>query len=620
MSSLYLFDCATGKLRRGQMFPLTVGNTAECGCRLTMEAQILGCFMQRNGQCVFYPRAQYKVNGVATSSSMEMQPGTLYMMSGAKGLFAVMYDEHDTLAATIQNANAEQWHYFDAAKNSWVGPYSKGQFSAFAGALSPEAWVMMGGLYSCMCRFEEFMEMAAFATGVVAMPTPPMQPVAAVGAIPQAQPAMQPIAAPATAPETYPEKEESHATPHVDEESGRYLCPTCWLRFDAGDVMNIANHPDLMGDPVLGRDAMLRFFATRFNAKGQALDDRGMPCMHYACPHCRRKLPPHFMELKHHIFSIIGAPSAGKSYYLASLVHEMEYTMGPQFGLGWQDASPTDNSMLNDVKNRLFSAESPEDAYLSKTDLEGALYEEFHRHGRLVKLPRPFVYSLSRPGSTSSPTSLVFYDNAGEHFEPGRNSEDSPGAGHVAVASGLFFLFDPVTNRAFRKMSSGKDDPQLTTDTRHMDQQNIIMSETYTRIADMLNLGPGVRLDVPFAVMLGKCDLWEDALAVRYPDAKLLPCYDKGRVIQRNVKANSDLLRRFMMEINPSLCMSAENISSNVRYFAVSPLGCPPVRFTDPEDGVEKIGPDPDRINPRYVCDPTLWVLSVIAPQLVPSV
>lgn len=618
MSSLYLFDCAAGKLRRGQMFPLNVGNTADCACRLTMEAQLVGCFMQRNGQCTFYPRVPYRVNGENTSSSMELQSGTVYLMSVAKGLFAVMYDETDTLGATFQNANADQWHYFDATKNSWVGPYSMGQFSSLVGSLSADSWVMMGGLYSCMCHYGEFLEMASFAAGAVAVPAPTPMPVAAA---PVAQPTAAVEPAPAAVPAAYPEEEDNAAdTPHIDEDSGRYLCPTCWLRFDAGDVMNIANHPDLMGDPVLGRDAMLRFFATRFNAKGQALDDKGMPCMHYACPHCRRKLPPHFMELKHHIFSIIGAPSAGKSYYLASLVHEMEYTMGPQFGLGWKDASPTDNSMLNDVKNRLFSAESPADAYLSKTDLEGALYEEFYRHGRMVKLPRPFVYSLSKPGTAEPPTSLVFYDNAGEHFEPGRNSEDSPGAGHVAVASGLFFLFDPVTNRAFRKMSSGKDDPQLTTDSRHMDQQNIIMSETYARIVDTLNLGPGVRLDVPFAVMLGKCDLWEDALAERYPDAKLLPCFEKGRVIQRNVKANSDLLRRFLMDINPALCTGAESISSNVRYFAVSPLGCPPVRFTDPLDGVDKIGPDPDKIAPRYVCDPTLWVLSVIAPHLVPSV
>ena len=44
-----------------------------------------------------------------------------------------------------------------------------------------------------------------------------------------------------------------------------------------------------------------------------ALDALGLPCPDLACPHCRRKLPPGFLDVPHHIFSMVGAPSAGKS-------------------------------------------------------------------------------------------------------------------------------------------------------------------------------------------------------------------------------------------------------------------------------------------------------------------
>lgn len=604
MESLYILDCCSGKLRCGQIFPLSVGNTSESNCRVEMKPELGGVFMLRKGNCAFFPRGAYSLDGTPTTASAVLEPGKQYMLSMAGGLLIVMFCAEETTGEGMRDIDCRQWFYFDYSLNAWQGPHSSAHLAGMSSVLTGNVWVCPSGATACMCRYEEFMEMA-HASRAVASPVA-QTPSAPSGA---ASPAVAVVAQEAI--------EEEHES--IDEETGKYLCPTCWLRFDAGDVMNIANHPDLMGDPVLGRDAMLRFFATRFNAKGQALDEKGMPCVHYACPHCRRKLPPHFMELPHHIFSIIGAPSAGKSYYLASLVHEMESHVAPQFGLGWKDAAPADNSMLNDVINRLFSADAPEDAYLSKTDLEGALYEEFYRHGRMVKLPKPFVYTLAKPGR-NQPVSMVFYDNAGEHFEPGRNSEDSPGAGHVAVAHGLFFLFDPVTNKAFRRMIVNKDDPQLSTDTRHMDQQNIIMAETYARISDTLNLSPGEQLETPFAVMVGKSDLWEDILAEHVPGAKLLPVWENGKLLRNRIDANSDVLRRFLMKFNPALCMTAESISSRVRYFAVSPLGTAPVRFTDPVSGVEKIGPDPQKIAPRHVCEPTLWVLSCLESKLIPSV
>lgn len=86
------------------------------------------------------------------------------------------------------------------------------------------------------------------------------------------------------------------------------------------------------------------------------------------------------------------------------------------------------------------------------------------------------------------------------------------------------------------------------------------------------------------------------------------------------VEANSKILREFMMEMVPSLCTSAESLSSCVRYFAVSPLGCSPVKFFDAASNSTKIGPDPMKITPLGVCDPTLWVLSLLEPDIVPFI
>lgn len=634
MKFLYIFDCSTGKLRVGNSFPLSIGNTPEAAVLVSMLPGIAGIVMQRGDGCSFFPKMSYECNGAVAQTSFNLEVGKSYLVACNGGLFLMLCSPVPPQAQQMLFAsfNKDAWYYYAPERGGWQGPVSATQLHAMEGQLSPDTWITMSGMSNEVCSYRAFLEMARRLYGAApgyhspsATPTIPSAPAPSVatGVQRAACAAVQQVAPAVVQPEdNAPEEtEEEYELPEIDEHSGRYLCPVCWLRFDAGDVMSIASHPDLMGDPILGRDVMLRFQATRFNARGQALDDKGMPCMHLACPHCRHKLPPRFLEMESLIFSIIGAPSSGKSYYLASFIHEMAYNTAPEFNLAWRDADPAGNSMLNDVSNRLFAAASPQQAYLSKTDLEGALYEEFYRHGRMVKLPKPFVYNLSKVKSKQPPLSLVFYDNAGEHFEPGRNNEDSPGAMHVAVASGIFFLFDPTTCPTFRKLITHIEDPQLNTGGMQLDQQSVIMAETESRIASILNISPGEQISTPFAVLIGKCDLWEDYLSTPEGGGKpLLPVVNDGKLIRENVEANSMRLRKILMKLAPAICTTAESISDNVCYFAVSQLGSSPVTFEDEITGVTRVGPDPARIAPRYMCDATLWMLSQLAPDYIPSV
>ena len=228
-------------------------------------------------------------------------------------------------------------------------------------------------------------------------------------------------------------------------------CPVCWLKFKLGEIMHLATHDSLRGDPVLGEDAPQRFLATRFNDRGQALDALGLPCTDIACPHCRRALPPGFTEMPHHIISIVGDQSAGKSYYLSVLMKMLPASLYESFSVVFQDADPAGNALLNEMKQTLFGAKTPEGARLAKTQLEGGMYVRLPRYGRMVALPKPFVYSVGSSKEPLNRCALIFYDNAGEHFQPGRDSAESPGAQHVASSSGIAFLFDPFNSPDFRR-------------------------------------------------------------------------------------------------------------------------------------------------------------------------
>ena len=392
------------------------------------------------------------------------------------------------------------------------------------------------------------------------------------------------------------------------QEEKLFTCPVCWLKFDAGDIMHLATHDSLRGDPVLGEDAAQRFMATRFNDKGQALDALGLPCTEIACPHCRRVLPPGFTEMPHHIISIVGDQSAGKSYYLSVLLKMLPMSLYDSFSVVFQDADPAGNALLNEMKQTLFGAQTPEGARLVKTQLEGGMYVRLPRYGRIVALPKPFVYSVASSKDESNRCALIFYDNAGEHFQPGRDSAESPGAQHVASSSGIVFLFDPFNSPDFRREISDRADPQF--EKPALDQQGVILSEMKVRIARLLNIKLMQHIDTPMAVLIGKCDAWIHLLGTNLLRAPV----SEGRLDLEALALNSIQVRQMMKRICPSIVANAESISRRVLFFPVSSFGHAPVKL-GPGDFV----PDPRQLRPFQVEVPILWLLSCFEPALVPS-
>ncbi|MDC0309729.1 hypothetical protein OAL72_03190, partial [bacterium] len=130
----------------------------------------------------------------------------------------------------------------------------------------------------------------------------------------------------------------------IAPDKGELTCPVCWLQFDPEDIMHVATHPELLGDPVLGEDANTRFYARRFDERNRALDPKGSPCSEIACPHCRRELPFDFISYPSQIISIVGNGQSGKSYYLAVLTKLLPEFLFRHMNVVLQDANPTGNA------------------------------------------------------------------------------------------------------------------------------------------------------------------------------------------------------------------------------------------------------------------------------------
>ena len=573
-----VFDCLDGQHVQVEKSPFRLTSGADADLRISTIPAGEGCAIniQQNvvQLLVVSPSGEIQVNGEQPDGLLTLHLEEDYAIKAGESLLVVRLTRNPQIWLTL--LKPKLWMILDRAAEAVYGPCD---FSTLAHHLhtlgGPDGKVVYcQGMKSAFC-----------ARQILSMFPPPA---------PEHSEEFAPAAVTGT---------------DINAEYGEFTCPVCWLRFDRGDVMHISVHGSLLGDPMLGDAALQRFHATRFNDRGQALDPMGIPAPDMACPHCRRKLPPGFLDLPHHIFSIIGAPSAGKSYYLSVLVKMLAASLYQNFGISFRDADPSENVLLNDMKTQLFSAATPQEAALAKTQLEGAMYERLPRFGRKVALPRPFIFQLGKhpdPGF-----SIVFYDNAGEHFEPTRNSSDSPGAQHIAAASGLFFLFDPLTHPVFRRKLGEIDDPQMS--QRRSDQQEIILAECEARLKAIMGIESGQRVATPLAIIVGKCDTWLHLLG---PQPLGDPVRD-GALDLGVILANSARVRALLLELAPEIVANSEAISNEVVYFAASPLGSSPVEFLD-GDGQPHIGPDPARLSPRWVEIPTLWVLSRIAPALVP--
>ena len=585
--TLFILEPINGRQQGFDQFPFVLGGDHSSDWRATgrdIPGKLFRVIQTRRGyELSAFPGAQVVVDFVLLTAPVMLEESTDYSITTAGGLYLLrVVPAGENWLETVDLAN---WTVFSGATGQVLTNCAANELAGFSAQHKPEPHSLLATPRGATAGF--WLENVISAFQLVS-----------------------------------PTGSKSNATADDDAEHGAtgssylsgedYTCPTCWLSFGGGEVMSIATHDHLRGDPLLGPDAKLRFVPTRFNDKGQGIDSMGLPCLDSACPHCRRKLPPSFLDLPNSIISIVGAPSAGKSYYICTLIKALSTTLYREFNVTFRDGDPSGNAQLNAMKNQLFSARTPDEAFLLKTVLEGIMYERLPRHGRDVALPRPFVYELSPVGAVAESRAVIFYDNAGEHFKPNISLDDSPGALHVASSAAILFLVDPTTNPQFRARLRDHADPQLGLNA--IDEQDTILTEMGVRIRTVKGLPARQRSSIPLAVILGKCDVWEHLL----PGPSLVSPVANGALDMKLIEETSGRLRALLLDIDPSLVAIADSVSEHVMFFPVSSFGHTPVPIASgPHAG--KYAPDPALLAPRFVEIPFLWGLSKFAPGFVPT-
>jgi hypothetical protein len=423
---------------------------------------------------------------------------------------------------------------------------------------------------------------------------------------------------------------------HLNEP--QVVCPHCWRKFYPDEAVYISSHPDLYGDSKLGDHEKTRYVpsAIQVDREGNAFDPKGSRMTERACPNCHLQIPPELRTKRGRIISLAGAPSAGKTYFLTSMMHQLRTELATNFCFALRDSDSHDVRAFLEYENKLFdSSRQSQHTLLEKTAEAGQLYNRVTINGAQISLPKPFIFSLSpglnHPSYHKKPrdfnTSVVFYDNAGESFDYLKEQDaTSRVTQHLTESDAVLFAFDPTLHAdTMMRLQSISSDPQVN-EAKHTVRQDSVLSEVANRIRRHRRIEQNKPINVPLLICVQKYDIWkslvphptrlsEDGRTVENIDHSSVEFFREHGIAGLDlaeINRVSLLIREFLNDIDSPFVALAESQFKTVRYFPVSALGTSPEfdpkakPTANPRQFLRVL---PSRIKPFRVTHPFLWLL-----------
>jgi hypothetical protein len=209
---------------------------------------------------------------------------------------------------------------------------------------------------------------------------------------------------------------------------------------------------------------------------------------------------------------------------------------------------------------------------------------------------------------------LCVYDNAGELFEPGRDTTHHQGTRHLAQSRVLVFLFDPTQHHKFRQKCQGPlaARPAESGTVR----QDVVLLEVAARIRRFMNAPQTTKHAQPLVVLVTKCDAWLhllDAKAIAQnpwrSTTKQISALDGARLAEI-----SRQLKHLLKETCPELVGAAEGFAEHVTYLPVSSLG-----QTPQVDSAGRLVVRPRDVKPIWAAVPLIYGFQRSLKGLIPG-
>ncbi|MCW2917375.1 MAG: hypothetical protein JWN52_5443 [Actinomycetia bacterium] len=314
--------------------------------------------------------------------------------------------------------------------------------------------------------------------------------------------------------------------------------------------------------------------------------DCGKPTGRRVCPDCHNTLPPAYCDSSGRIVALVGAKNAGKSTYIAVLLHELMNRIGTEL-----DASlvACDDRTIDRYK-RDFARPLYDLRRLLPTTPSAATAP---REPMVFLLTRTLTRALgARWRSRDQSLALVLFDTAGEDLRS-RDVRDLH-LRYLEAADAIIFLVDPLelagADSALSDGSAPSDDP---------DSEPInVLARVTESLRQRHEVRPGDRLQVPVAVALTKIDALGPA--VRRQSALHRSRGLPGRLDLDDREAVHEQVRSLLEDWQAGqLSRYLEQQYREYALFGLSALGGRPQNDQVASGGVR----------PHRVEDPLLWLL-----------
>lgn len=379
----------------------------------------------------------------------------------------------------------------------------------------------------------------------------------------------------------------------------KIVCPHCWHKFSPEMTLSVSACRELVGDIRLGSNALKRFLPIRFDVNGVPIDERGYKCQFRACPNCHLIIPENVFFGPSIFISIAGAQAAGKSYFLTSMTYKLRTLLPQKFQLSFTDSDSQMNASIISYESRQFENDATNElTSIEKTQPDGDNYDivQFDHPIRFLK---PYLFSLQaleghhKYNTETAYSTICLYDNAGESYDPGQDSEDTPFTRHLKYCHAIFFLLDPLQDSNFRKAcTTVSNDPQL--DLRNQRQinnssflttqrQEGIFQEMVRRFRFLRQLPPNQKTRIPLVIVVTKFDIWAPLLGINdlsnFPTCwKDIPGSTRAILNPGIISETSEKTQELVQKYMPTFCATIQQFSDNTCFIPVSATGCAPTK------------------------------------------
>lgn len=309
----------------------------------------------------------------------------------------------------------------------------------------------------------------------------------------------------------------------------------------------------------------------------------------WACPHCLHPLPANIVDTPAYVLGIIGGRAAGKSHYIAMLIHMLLNDRQTQ-SIGLSEAIAATSLVAEyydyEYHQPFFSERVP----LEPTDPVS-----------INSRPQPLIYTItfrSRPRMQPTSLNLVLLDYAGEDFTNEQSLVDH--VRFLPYVDGLILLIDPLMMPGLQQRFP-----------LHLQQQFNAGAPAVTVLENVIRVLRGSTnqssdglLNVPLVLALSKADLLRYASPVPGQPSLPIASVSTSSFDPDMFKARGTQICKFCQEVDGPRIDLLAHAFRTYAYSMVSATG----RSVDRTGHFGRLG---QILQPIQCLDPLLWLLNL---------